>query len=160
MHMLFMKKCSKCKIEKILSEFNKNRSKKDGLQNACKLCHCAEAAQHYKTHRTQHIALVKRRNKKICNELREFIFQYLQNHYCVDCGESDPIVLDFDHVRGTKTTSISNMIRSAYSTETIEEEIKKCEVRCANCHRRQTAKQFGWFKLTRKIKSSELGSNQ
>ena len=29
----------------------------------------------------------------------------------------------------------------------ILEEIKKCEVRCANCHRIKTANQFGFEKL-------------
>lgn len=145
-----MKQCSKCKITKPKEAFNKNKSKKDGLQNQCKQCHCLTAADHYKTHKAQHKALTARRNKRICDELKEFIFQYLKDHPCVDCAESDPIVLDFDHVRGTKTTSISNMIRSFYSQNTIAKEIEKCEVRCANCHRRKTARQFGWFKLNRK----------
>lgn len=32
------KKCSRCGVEKPLSEFHKNRSSKDGLQNYCKQC--------------------------------------------------------------------------------------------------------------------------
>ncbi len=146
-----MKKCSKCKIIKQKEEFNKNKSTKDGLQNQCKSCHCDTAAKYYKNNYNKHITLVKCRNKKIQNELKEFIFQYLKTHFCVDCSESDPIVLDFDHVRGIKKTSISDMIRRAYSITTIEKEIEKCEIRCANCHRRKTAKDFGWFKLTRKF---------
>lgn len=79
------------------------------------------------------------RNKR--NSLREYVKKYLQNHPCVDCGESDTIVLDFDHVYGKKTRSISAMVSSAgYSVKRIQEEINKCEVRCANCHRRKTVK--------------------
>jgi len=33
-----MKKCTKCKIEKKLSEFHKNKNTKDGLQFCCKVC--------------------------------------------------------------------------------------------------------------------------
>ena len=33
-----MKKCSKCKEIKSLSDFNKNRSRKDGFHHACKMC--------------------------------------------------------------------------------------------------------------------------
>jgi hypothetical protein len=62
----------------------------------------------------------------------------------VDCGESDPIVLDFDHVCGTKILEISRMIRG-YAWAAIWAEIQKCEVRCANCHRRKTSKQFGYY---------------
>ena len=46
-----------------------------------------------------------------------FLLDYLSAAPCVDCGERDPVVLDFDHVGP---------------------EIARCEVRCANCHRRRT----------------------
>jgi hypothetical protein len=57
---------------------------------------------------------------------------------CVDCGERDPIVLDFDHVRGEKRENIARMYN--WNTESVRVELAKCEVRCANCHRRMTAK--------------------
>lgn len=72
------------------------------------------------------------------------IRDYLVSHPCVDCGEKDPLVLDFDHVRGAKKDNISRMIRHIYAWSTIEAEIAKCEIRCANCHRRRTAVQQGW----------------
>lgn len=55
---------------------------------------------------------------------------------CVDCGLKDPRALDFDHVRGTKSFTISY---GDYSPSRLLEEIAKCDVRCANCHRIQTA---------------------
>jgi aerobic-type carbon monoxide dehydrogenase small subunit (CoxS/CutS family) len=59
---------------------------------------------------------------------------------CVDCGyNKSPVALQFDHVFGNKKSSVSNLIRSDYCWETILEEIKKCEVRCANCHAVVTA---------------------
>jgi hypothetical protein len=72
------------------------------------------------------------------------VLAFLREHPCVDCGEADPIVLDFDHVRGTKRMKISRMLSGTYSLKAIFEEIEKCEVRCANCHRRITASRGGF----------------
>ena len=44
-----MKACSKCKTEKDQSEFSKNRSKKDGLQDSCKTC----KVEQYQDNRTE-----------------------------------------------------------------------------------------------------------
>jgi len=64
------------------------------------------------------------------------IWWYKMTHPCVDCGNADPIVLDFDHVNGNKRKSVSSM--RAYSLKTILKEIQKCEVVCSNCHRKRT----------------------
>lgn len=66
-----------------------------------------------------------------------FIENYLKTHSCVDCSESDYVVLEFDHVRGKKKDNISRMVYGS-SIKSLEEEISKCDVRCANCHRRKT----------------------
>ena len=75
-------------------------------------------------------------------ERRENIKRKMMDFYktnpCVDCGQSDPRVLDFDHVN-TKRHNISTLLKKEYSWETILEEAKNCEVRCANCHRVKTA---------------------
>jgi hypothetical protein len=55
------------------------------------------------------------------------MWQYLATHPCVDCGERDPVVLQFDHLRD-KRTDVSAMSRSGFIWETILEEIAKCEV--------------------------------
>src|SRR6202022_3269562 len=64
---------------------------------------------------------------------------YLLEHPCVDCGETDITVLEFDHLRD-KTQNVSALIRGTNSWARIEAEIAKCVVRCANCHRRETAR--------------------
>jgi len=74
------------------------------------------------------------------NDLRKFVIEYLNVNPCVDCGESNPVVLDFDHVRGDKLDSISRMVMVGFSIKKISDEINKCDVRCANCHRIATAK--------------------
>jgi hypothetical protein len=76
------------------------------------------------------------------------VIEYLRSHPCVDCGETDPVVLDFDHVdRFTKRWDIAGRIGYGLAWRTIQAEIAKCVVRCANCHRRRTARQFGWYRL-------------
>jgi len=47
------------------------------------------------------------------------------------------VVLEFDHVRGVKIWEISRM-RVRASERALLSEIEKCDVRCANCHRRKT----------------------
>ena len=74
----------------------------------------------------------KKDNKK---RNRDFIKNYLKTHPCIDCGNSDIRVLEFDHVRGIKSGNISHSIRNNWSIDKIKEEIKKCEVRCCNCNR-------------------------
>ncbi len=72
---------------------------------------------------------------------------YFSEHPCVDCGETDPIVLDFDHVRGQKSYNVGRAISGSHrSWKSIMTEIAKCDVRCCNCHRKKTAAQFGWHK--------------
>lgn len=58
----------------------------------------------------------------------------------MDCGEADPIVLDFDHVRGEKLDNVASLITGAGKFSRLMTEIEKCDVRCANCHRRKTAR--------------------
>jgi hypothetical protein len=65
------------------------------------------------------------------------LVEHLNDHPCVDCGEADIRVLDFDHV-GTKRGQISHMVFNV-SLATLEREIAECEIRCCNCHRRVTA---------------------
>jgi hypothetical protein len=66
---------------------------------------------------------------------RKYVDDYLKNHSCVDCGNSDVRVLEFDHVRGNKETNVSNVIRNGWKLERLISEIEKCEIRCCNCHR-------------------------
>jgi hypothetical protein len=56
---------------------------------------------------------------------------------CIDCGgRFPPECMDFDHVRGEKVADISKMLLR--STDLLHDEIAKCDVVCANCHRIRT----------------------
>ena len=64
---------------------------------------------------------------------------------CVDCGERDPCVLEFDHV-GEKTTGVMQLARREVSVARLDAEIARCEVRCVNCHRRRTSVAGGHYR--------------
>ena len=128
-----------------MDDFYRQIQNKDGLHRWCKTCVDVYQAEYYQTNKKK----LQKQNRKvrlfIKRERQLFVLKYLKTHHCVDCGESNPIVLDFDHVRGKKYNSISFLIEGGYSEENILKEIEKCEVRCANCHRKKTAIQFGWY---------------
>ncbi len=129
-----MKICTKCKLEKPLEEFSKRAASKDGLQPSCKDCHKLVALAYYENNKESEFVRIKARIRANYNA----VWKYKEENPCVDCGESDPIVLDFDHVRGEKTKGICEMIQQGNSLKNIFAEIEKCDIRCANCHRRVT----------------------
>lgn len=70
--------------------------------------------------------------------------EYLKNHHCVDCGESDPIILEFDHTDPKhKKFNIGDAAKRGFALQTVLDEVAKCEVRCANCHRKKTYRDAG-----------------
>lgn len=134
-----MKRCCRCHRDKPLREFNRLTKSRDGLQPACRDCQRVW----YEANRASHIANVRRRQLDQNRQFQLFIWGYLLKHPCVDCGEDDPVVLEFDHVRGRKVANISQM--NGYSRKAVLAEIAKCVVRCANCHRRKTARERGHY---------------
>ncbi len=133
-----MKTCSQCKVEKELSEFNPHKKRKDGLQTQCRECGRAKSREAYHKNKEVHIKRVKKNSDKYKRENSILVFNYYKTHPCVDCGEVDPVVLEFDH-QGDKRENIAIMVNSRCSKETILAEIGKCVVRCVNCHRRKSA---------------------
>jgi len=77
------------------------------------------------------------RNKKVRQSLRrEWINEYKEKHRCAKCGFSNPLCLDFHHIdRNNKYDTVSKMSHLTFSNKRIMEEIKKCVILCANCHR-------------------------
>jgi hypothetical protein len=73
------------------------------------------------------------------NKARDWMRRYLVEHPCIDCGEADPIVLDFDHRRPLdKLGTVSDLV-SRGRVQKAKIEAAKCDVRCSNCHRRRHA---------------------
>lgn len=145
--MLETKKCTKCGGEFDLSFFNKKKEASSGLQFWCKDCQHKASRQHYKSNKINYIRRTSERNYRVKLDITTFILEYLKEHPCADCGESDPIVLEFDHIKGPKLFNISSAICRRINIFSILEEIAKCEVRCSNCHKRKTAKEYNWYKV-------------
>jgi hypothetical protein len=139
--------CPTCAIKRNVSEFGRDVARHDGLQSQCRACKKVVQNRWYEKNKARHVARVVKRRREVEAEMIKAIVAYLETHPCVDCGESNPVVLEFDHVRGSKINSICNLINRGCCWETIHSEIQKCEVRCCNCHRIKTAKQFGYRKL-------------
>ena|SRR3989344_151305 len=142
-----MRKCSRCKKEKLIEEFN-FKIKTLGLrQLQCKECTRLLIKNHYNSNRQYYLLKARKRNKSLRDKINAFLRGYLLKNPCIDCGESDITVLEFDHIgKIPKFKAVSHLLRARSSLEQIQKEINKCEVRCANCHRRKTAKDFNWFK--------------
>lgn len=133
-----MKRCTRCSLTKPLEEFASRRRSLGTLQSWCRACHREHAALRFQNLSPERRAERRCRNNERVARLRQEIWDFLAGKECVDCGERDVVVLDFDHVDGRKTGNIGDMI-GRVSRSRVEREIASCEVRCANCHRRKTA---------------------
>jgi hypothetical protein len=126
-----MKECCRCGKKKTIHQFNKNRRRKDGLQSFCRDCERKRLRGYYKENKDKLRDYSRERKKK----LREWLSE-LKAVLACPCGESHPACLDFHHRDPKeKEVGIAKLIRAG-GREAIERELKKCEVLCANCHRK------------------------
>ena len=135
--------CSKCGTVRELSAFRIRRGKHE---QPCKKCYLEYGRRHYQNNKQYYIDKADKRSAAVLREVRALVWAYLREHPCVDCGINDPRVLEFDHVRGEKKYNVSEMQNQRHTVKALFEEIGKCEVRCANCHRIKTHNQFQWHK--------------
>lgn len=128
-----MKICTVCNKEKQLKSFRRDKNQKDGYQSRCKLC----ASQRIRSAYIQkYSTIVNKRNKSRHEERKKQIYKYKSEHPCERCGEMDPRCLDFHHKdKAQKSFGVSGNHQRNWNK--ILEEIKKCEVLCANCHRKE-----------------------
>jgi len=110
----------------------------------------------YLENREKHIARTSafaRENRERYNAYRRsyvrrnriFLRQYLATNPCVGRGEADPIVLEFDHLEPKeKTMCVSKVAANGSSLDTVKKEMAKCQVLCANCHKRKHKAEF-WY---------------
>ena len=88
-------------------------------------------AAYLKTDRYRAVKAVSMKSRQ--KERRAIIGRIKTERGCLDCGyNANPYALQFDHVRGVKAGTVSQM--TCFSWTRIMAEIAKCEVRCANCH--------------------------
>jgi len=150
-----MKRCSMCGESKPLDDFmwkNKAKGEHDGY---CRPCRAIYKKQHYAANKQRYFDNAAAWQAKFARARTEWLLKYLASHPCVDCGESDPIVLEFDHLRD-KSFNIGVGLTTKRWDELLAD-IEKCEVVCANCHRRRTARRgrfarvmfTGWVPMNR-----------
>ncbi len=140
-----MKHCGGCDTWKDQEEFNWKNKILRTRQRHCKKCQSDWTKRHYQKNKESYIQRARKRNRSNTLANQEIILTHLKTHPCVDCGETNPVVLDFDHIRDKKfLVSVGLNWRR---TEDLIDEISKCEIRCANCHRIKTAKERGYYRL-------------
>jgi HNH endonuclease len=133
-----MRRCGRCGELKPADDFAWRRKEKGQRHNYCRPCHSEYHREHYLANKQRYITQAAEHKRKARIEQTKLLLEYFKQHPCVDCGETDAVVLEFDHIRD-KSFAIGTALTS-YGWDKIVAEIEKCEVVCANCHRRRTAR--------------------
>lgn len=109
--------------------------KKLGVSKSTISYHCSPTVKQKQRERFNKLRREKRKlHRAFINRVKSFLG-------CIDCGEKDWIVLDFDHVKGEKKFILSKHASFSLTINKLKEEMRKCEVRCSNCHRIKTHKE-------------------
>lgn len=123
------KVCATCKIEKPITEFNKAYNP-TGYNYSCKECVRKYSREHYNKNKRSYIE----KNNRYLSKVKAFIEEFKNNSSCEICGESRPWCLDFHH-RDSREKEFNIGAFKGKGIEKVKEEIAKCSVLCANCHR-------------------------
>jgi hypothetical protein len=129
-----MRECTRCKDSKKETDFSWRNKMLGKRHTYCKSCQNKLSTKHYANNKSEYVSRALRHRD--LNKLK--LLEYLKVHPCTDCAESDPVVLEFDHVSNNKLTEVSRMLGNGISWPKVLKEIDKCEVVCSNCHKRRT----------------------
>ena len=124
-----MKRCSLCGKMLAESKFSKNASEKSGLECQCRECR-AKSRKAYRD--------AAKRYKKVHKlDSASMVSEYKSASGCIICGEEDPLVLVFHHREpANKTNAVSQGVKRGWSRKKLLLEMLKCDVLCANCHKK------------------------
>jgi hypothetical protein len=136
-----LRRCGRCGESKPVAEFAWRRRGRGQRDNMCRPCRSAYGKEHYEANRQRYIDQAAKLKRKVMRERTLFLIEYFKTHPCVDCGETDAVVLEFDHLRD-KLFDVGRAVRDR-GWQSLLNEMEKCEVVCANCHRRRTARRRG-----------------
>lgn len=142
-----MKVCFMCKILKPKEEFYKKSDHSTGYSTYCKICASKMQKESYAKNREHHLERARQWRKEPHNNILEYARHktHLQlgieaiteakKNGCSICGYNKCIAaLDFHHTNDSpKKTAVSKMRN--HNISKLKEEISKCIVVCANCHR-------------------------
>tara|TARA_Y100001963_G_scaffold148796_1_gene227243 strand:+ start:56 stop:541 length:486 start_codon:yes stop_codon:yes gene_type:complete len=150
------KKCNKCEKYFNIDDFSWKCKRLNKRTGTCKDCTNKYSRQHYRKNKEIYKQRVKENTERYKKDGRELIYEFKLSNPCSTCGESNPIVLEFHHLNPKeKRNDVSNMATHGYSIESIEKEIEKCIILCANCHRKRTAKQQNWHSHKQRKRSKQ-----
>jgi hypothetical protein len=133
------KRCGRCGRQLPIEAFNRAGSKR---QHWCRACFAA----YFKSRGALHVEQVNNAKTVRRAAAREFIEDHLSINPCTDCGETDPVVLEFDHML-EKRDDLTRLVSEGFSTTALAREVRACEVVCVNCHRQRTATRARWLRV-------------
>ncbi len=144
-----LRRCGRCGELKPVDDFAWRRKRKLQRDNFCRPCRSAYGRDHYLANKERYIQNAAAVKRKTLMERTKFLLDFFKTNPCIDCGEPDPVVLEFDHLRD-KSFAVGQGFQER-GWQSIMDEMAKCEVVCANCHRRRTAERRGSlrYRLTR-----------
>lgn len=146
--------CTTCKTLKNVTEFNKKKSRKDGLQSACKDCSREKFKKYYYDNYDKHIEYVKQYKKEHREEFNEKIKVIKTKYGCALCDEIECCCLDFHHYNGAeKDFNISKVVSNGTCWDKIIKEVNKCVLLCSNCHRKV---HYGLLEVNENMKCVEI----
>jgi hypothetical protein len=135
------RKCGRCDQLKPVDDFNWRRIERGQRDNLCRACRADYHHEHYSANRKRYVDQARIRKQALVLERTRYLIEYFAAHPCADCGEADAMVLEFDHLRD-KAFNIGSALPYR-NWQSVLDEIDKCEVVCANCHRRRTMRRMG-----------------
>ena len=128
------KQCSTCKQKLPIADYYRNRSSPDGRRSNCIACSRVSKGRWYYEHKGQ--------TQSARRDRREKVKQFVRSKKLVPCTDCDLMyhhtMMEFDHVRGIKSRTISEMVIASTSLANIQAEIDKCDLVCVLCHRART----------------------
>lgn len=141
------RRCRSCGVLQAPTEFALKNKTTGCRSTLCRACQRIYSREHYRNNLAMYLEKARRHRGRDRDRFAAFMIEYFQGHPCVDCGETDPVVLEFDHRDGSDKLKTVGAFARSQDWEGFLAEILKCDVRCVNCHRRRTARQFGWTRL-------------
>lgn len=127
------KTCTRCNLLKSLSDFSKHKRGKNGLQSQCKTCCQGKAKEYYYKDHDEHQRKVYESRKIRREYLKRVANDIKMQSGCVVCGEHLLCILEFHHVIKDKRILVGQTFSSYVK---FENEVNKCAVLCANCHKK------------------------
>jgi hypothetical protein len=133
------KRCSSCKEEKYILEFNKDRSSKDGYAGRCRVCQNKASAKYRAENLEFCNDLARKQAAKILAQNRGILIE-LKTKPCEECGRLFPSeCMDFDHINPkTKLFDPSGGFWKGIPIEKLMDEVAKCRLLCCYCHATKT----------------------